>query len=367
MIFLRNLLRTKVRTALTLLGVTVGSGVFVCVASLTLDMQQQFAHSQAAYNTEVMISSADAGTPLRSRITSQEIEQLQAALQRPVSPMLTGQVSFDAAARRPLLGIDEQSLGMIPVVGGRPLQPGQPEVLIGVLLAESARVRVGATVRLGETEARVAGLFRSGSRYVDGGVIAGLPLAHRVLGRAGTPQDFNLALVQSGDETESARIVALVARQFPRLRAQPTVEFAGILQIMRTMEVSSWTVAFIALLGATIVVANTLVMVAAERTRELGVLMAIGWSPWLVLRMLLAEVAALCLAGTVLGNAAAQGLLSLLSQVHPAGQGWNLPTTIAPQAMLASAAAALLMAILVMAWPAHVVFRLQPAQAMRHD
>ena len=40
MIFLRNLMRSKLRSLLTLIGVTVGSAVFVAVATVTLDMQQ---------------------------------------------------------------------------------------------------------------------------------------------------------------------------------------------------------------------------------------------------------------------------------------------------------------------------------------
>jgi hypothetical protein len=52
----------------------------------------------------------------------------------------------------------------------------------------------------------------------------------------------------------------------------PTIEIAGTLQLLRTVELSSWVIAAIALIGAALVVANTLIMAVSERTRELGVL-----------------------------------------------------------------------------------------------
>ena len=366
MIFWRNLMRTKVRSLLTLFGVTVGTAVFVSIASLTLDMQTQFAYTTAAYNTEVMIGSGNALTPFRSRITPHQIEALKTTLQQTVLPMVIGITPLNARRKAPVLGISTTGLGMIPVVGGRALAQDKPEILIGVLCAELSQLKVGDSVMLGKVEYVAVGLFRSGSRYVDSGIIANLEQARQILGRGAHQDYFNMALVQTGNKIATARVIEQVKQHFPKLRAQPTMEFSGIVRIMRTMETTTWSIGVIALLGAAIVVANTLVMVVSERTRELGVLLAIGWSPWLVLRMLFAEIIALCLAGTLLGNIAAQGLVSLLVHVHPSGPGWNLPTEIAPLAAFASLGAAVLIALIAMLWPANIVYRLKPAQALRH-
>lgn len=365
MIFLRNLMRAPLRSVLTLLGMTVGSAVFVGVATLTLDMHRQFAYATAAYNTEVMVGSDGAASPMRSRITPDELVALRTLLQHEVSPMLMGTAAA-GGERLPVLGVAEASFAMIPVVGGRAPLADRAELMVGVLYAQTAQRKVGDRLHLGGADYTVVGLYRSGSRYVDGGIVAGLDQARRLLGRADRPDELNMALVHTGDPVASERVVALVQRHFPQLRAQPTAEFAGVLQIMRTMQVSSWTVAAIALFGAAIVVANTLVMVVAERTGELGVLMAIGWSPWRVLRLLFSESLVLCLAGVLLGNAAAQGLLAGLARVHPEGHGWSLPLQVAPAAVAASVVAALVIALLALAWPAHVVWRIPPAEALRH-
>ncbi len=367
MIFLRNLMRTKVRSLLTLLGVTVGIAVFVSVASLTIHIQEQFAYTTAAYNTEVMIGSRNALTPLSSKITAQQLVALESRLQRTASPIVIGLVPVSADQRVPILGIAEQSFSMFQVVGGMALRPDKPELLIGVLCAELTQLGVGDSLVLGDVEYAVVGLFRSGSRYYDRGIITGLNQARQILGRASAQDYYNMAIVQTGNNVVTNRVVELVRQHFPGLRAQPTVEFSGKIRTMRTMEISSWSIALIALLGAAIVVANTLVMVVSERTRELGVLLSIGWSPWLVVRMLFAEIMVLCLVGTLLGNVAAQALLTLIVYVNSPGAVWSLPKAIAPLAALASGGAALAIAILAMLWPANVVYRLKPAQALRHD
>ena len=108
MIFLRNLMRTKVRSLLTLLGVTVGTALFVSIASLTLDMHHQFTYMTAAYNTEVMIGSGNALTPFRSRISQQQVEALQATLGQTVSPMIIGNTATGGLNPLTLLGVSEQ-------------------------------------------------------------------------------------------------------------------------------------------------------------------------------------------------------------------------------------------------------------------
>lgn len=360
-------MRTKVRSLLTLLGITVGTALFVGVATLTLDMQQQFAYTTGAYNTEVMIGSGTVMTPFNSRISPQQIKVLESTLQQTVLPMVIGLVPVNSTLRVPILGITEQSFSMIPIVSGRAPQADKPELLMGVLSAEMLQKWVGNHLRLGNIEYTVVGLFRSGSMYVDGGMITGLKEVRQILGRGSSQDFYNMAMVQTGNKAATKRVIELVRQHFPKLRAQPTVEFSGIIGIMRTMEISSWSIALIALLGAAIVVANTLVMVVSERTRELGVLLSIGWTPWLVLRMLFAEIMVLCLVGTLMGNLVAQGLLSLLVHVHASGLGWNLPAQIAPLAALASLGASILIALIALLWPANVVYRLKPAHALRHD
>lgn len=367
MIFVRNLLRAKVRNALTMLGIAAGIAVFVSIASITLEMRRQIGYITSAYNTEVMIKNARARTPFRSRISPAQLEELRAALGPEVSPMIMGTVGRDRRGKIPVIGIPPKLAAMLPMVAGQAFRSGQGEIVAGVLGAELMGLETGRAASLGGHDYRVTGLYRSGSKFVDSGIMADLDDARRILGQPPGQDHYNIVMVQTGSKAGTERALALVRARFPHLRAEPTVEFSGTLHIFRTMETSAWVVAAIALLGAAIVVANTLVMTVAERTRELGVLVSIGWTPWLVLRMLFAESLVLCAAGTLAGNLLAYTVLAMIARILPQGAGWTMPAALAAPAMLASFAAAILIALVALLWPAAVVYRLQPAQALRHD
>jgi putative ABC transport system permease protein len=135
---------------------------------------------------------------------------------------------------------------------------------------------------------------------------------------------------------------------------------------MRVVYAFVTTISVIAFVGTCLVVSNTLLMAISERTREIGILMTVGWTPVLVLRMLLAESIVLCAAGAALGNVFALGLLRMLNGLESVGFGW-IPIRF-PMALAAtSLGMALIVAALALAWPAFVVFRMQPLAALRHD
>ena len=119
-------------------------------------------------------------------------------------------------------------------------------------------------------------------------------------------------------------------------------------------------------MGTVLVVTNTLLMAVAERTREIGILMAVGWTPWLVLRMLLAESVLLCLAGAALGNVAGLALLHTVNGMETVGFGW-IPVSLSPSLVATSFALTLVIALLALAWPAVVLWRMQPLAALRHE
>ena len=161
-------------------------------------------------------------------------------------------------------------------------------------------------------------------------------------------------------------MITEVQRRHPELRAIPATEFAGALRLFRVVDAFVGTIAVVALVGTVLVVTNTLLMAVAERTREIGILMAVGWTPWLVLRMLLAESVLLCLAGAALGNVAGLALLHTVNGMETVGFGW-IPVSLSPSLVATSFALTLVIALLALAWPAVVLWRMQPLAALRHE
>jgi ABC-type antimicrobial peptide transport system permease subunit len=94
--------------------------------------------------------------------------------------------------------------------------------------------------------------------------------------------------------------------------------------------------------------------------------MTVGWSPWLILRMLTAESLLLCLLGAALGNAMALALLHTVNSMESVGYGW-VPQTLSLDLVAGTFATTALIAIVALVWPAVVVWRMQPLSALRHE
>jgi putative ABC transport system permease protein len=127
---------------------------------------------------------------------------------------------------------------------------------------------------------------------------------------------------------------------------------------------SNATVLIAALVGA-LVVFNTMLMSVNERTREIGVLLAVGWQRRTLMKLILAESSLISLAGGLigillgLGIAAGLGHLDLLrGKIDP---------LFSPVFMVAALGLALVLGIAGALWPALKAARLRPAHALWHE
>jgi len=295
---------------------------------------------------------------------------------------------------------DERAATRLPglVVQGNFLpaeQPGPlPPAAVGVGLAASLGLRLGDRLALlaeghdGSLFAEacvVAGLFESGGQLLDGGIVyLRRADARRLFAVEGEATEIVLHLadalvapevaVRLGSSLSAAAgpgapapVVLSWHESAPELLA--AMEMLGVMERLRTL------VLFV-LVGLGIL--NAVVMSVFERRREFGVLLAIGLRPGAVLRLLLWEVALLACGGVLLGAGSAwlvtdvwlgrtgldvfalgarlPGALEGSSVIHPLVSASNL---------LAASAWVAALALLVLAWPARSLLRLDPAAVLR--
>lgn len=366
MIFWRNVLRARVRSLMTVLGIAAGVGLFAAATAITSDLRAQIASAIGTYHFDVVIHEKRAPSPFSSKITPAQMEALTQRYGPSLLPMVMGTLNERWSAYAMVLGVTPDFARRVPLTAGRHFTPGQPEVTLGEIAAQRLGLSVGQTVPIGGSEWRVAGIYRTGSRLFDGGMMGEIGPVQRLFAPEGAEGQYTMALVSTGDRDATQRVISEVAREFPSLRAIPGTEFAGAIRLFRVVEAFVGTIAVVVLLGTALVVTNMLMMAVAERTRDIGILMAVGWTPWLVLRMLAAETALLCGAGTVLGNLFGLGLLHGVNRLDSLGFGW-LPLRLSPSQVAESALLMSVVALISLIWPAVVLWRVQPLDALRHE
>ena len=233
----------------------------------------------------------------------------------------------------------------------------------------SKSVKLGQAITISEQKFTVVGIFESNQDLESNMVIMLLEDAQQVLGKKGsitgctvnvkdkTPE--GIAAVRAVIETTVAE------KNKSKLRAKPPGEFVQQSNQIRAATAMAWMTSMVALFIGGIGVLNTMFMSVFERTREIGILRAIGWCPSRVMKMILAESVLLSIGGGIIGTIGGLGLIKLLSRL-PVVNG-VVQAAITPDIIMKGFAIAIVVGLVGAAYPAYRGSQLLPTEALRHE
>jgi len=150
----------------------------------------------------------------------------------------------------------------------------------------------------------------------------------------------------------------------PRLRGRTVEQFLDTFKQVELIDRFALAISFLAALVSAIGVANTMLMSVFDRTREIGLLRAIGWSRGRIVALVEQEGLLLALFGGVAGLPLGLGLVQaskLLIQL-----GW-LDVRIDPLLYGQAVGFALLIGLFGSLYPAWRAANLQPTEALRYE
>jgi putative ABC transport system permease protein len=206
------------------------------------------------------------------------------------------------------------------------------------------------------------GTYESNVGWEQTGGVTTLRDAQNFVGR---PRQVSMIAVKIKDATQAQDMVALINNKFPGIYAAMSSEFAEEMPDMKSSNAMLRGISLMAVLVGGLGVLNTMLMAVFERTREIGVLRALGWRRRGVLGMILREAVLLGLLGGALGIAIAYGLIELMQMSATFGS-WVDPVwawAVFARAILLS----LLLGVIGGLYPAYRATRLQPVDALRYE
>ena len=406
----RNLWRNPRRTLITMTAIAVGYATLLVFACLLEGMRQQMVENgtssglshlqvhapgyypdRSIYATLGGREGVDVGR-LLATITSDP--RVRAAAPRVYGYGLISHADYSAGAE--ILGIvpaQEQLLTTLHtrLVEGSYLSEQMPKgIVVGDGLAKAIDAKVGTEIVLiaGATDGSmgndlytIVGIFRAGIETLDRGLVLMSLSSLQELLSLPSRRIHEVGVILF-DEDKSTAVAAAVEAQLGkilpvRVRAWPELA-PELAEYVRFNRGSSLLVFFIIFLLAVIGSMNTMLMAVFERTRELGMLMAVGVRPVQVVGLILAEAGGLVGTSLLLGGGIGAPLLWFLrvygldlrgfvGEVALAGSVVD-PFWYGQHDFLAYGQAALGLAITALVaalYPALRAARLQPMEAMR--
>jgi putative ABC transport system permease protein len=370
---LKNVIRRPVRSSLTVIGMAVAVGAVVALIGVSSGSERSFAQIYQRQNVAIVVQQRGA----KQRLTSVLDAKLGDEIQKipGVKEVNGGLVDFTSLEE---LGTDAvviqgwepgsplmKKLEILP--SGRLIEPGDSKcILLGEELARALEKKVGDKIPLFESgDFTVVGLFRSPITYETRSMVLSLSDLQKFMGRAGQVTGFAVIVDHPEDAAEVARIRDAITALAPRIDAKTADESVSTTTEIRFIRAMSWITSAIAIIIGGVGMLNTMIMSVSERTKEIGILRAIGWRQWRIIRMILTESVLLSLTGGVIGSFSAVGLTHLLGK-HPSVAGL-IDTHITMPVVGFGILSALAVGLLGAAYPAYRGAQLLPTEALRHE
>jgi putative ABC transport system permease protein len=398
---LRALLRNKMRSFLTMLGIIIGVSAVIAMVAIGEGAKAQVEKSFAAMGTSLLIVMPGSSTQGGSRggfgsqptLTWDDLKAIQTEVSsvKSAAPVLRSSaslVSEDQNWTTTVQGttpeyfeIRNWSIASGTGITQSDVEGGTKVIVLGQTVAKSLfgpGDPVGQAVRIKNTPFQVVGVLQAkgqsptGQDYDDGAFVPVTTFQSKIQGGlqkflSGT---IFVSAVSASDTARAQTAVTNLLRDRHRIPAgadndfsiRNLTEIAGAQQEgTKTMTTLLASIALVSLLVGGIGIMNIMLVSVTERTREIGVRMAVGAKPHHILAQFLVEALTLSVMGGLLGVAIGIAGGARLASTF----GW--PMLVRPDIVVIAVVFSALVGVGFGLYPARKASLLDPIEALRYE
>ena len=390
---LKSIFKNKMRTALTMLGIVIGVGAVIVMVAIGNGAQSQIKRQISGIVVtagSVQTGGASQGAQSFNRLTVDDVDAIkrEATLLGGVSPVIVTRTQIVGGSgnwRAEVNGVSTDFFGIRDwattsgdLFTEEDVRTKRTVVLLGATVAKNLFADadpVGTEIRLGKTPFTVVGVLASKGQTASGSdqddvVIVpytaaqtrlnGFSFVGQILASASSPA----TLVPAQEEIKT---IMRAAHGIPNggtddftVRDQTAIAKAATStsSIMTSLLAA---IASVSLIVGGIGIMNIMLVSVTERTREIGIRMAIGARGSDVMLQFLVESIVMCLLGGLLGLGVGVGGASLVGRLT----GWAIVTPVSAVFLAIGFSAAV--GIFFGFYPARKAASLDPIQALRFE
>ncbi|MEW5744651.1 MAG: ABC transporter permease [Nitrospirota bacterium] len=397
----RSLMVNKMRSSLTMLGIVIGVGAVIAMLAVGSGARQRIAEqiSSMGSNLIIILPGATtsggvrmgAGTQSTLSMADAEAIQRESPAVQYVAPVLNGVSQVIAGSQNWSTGVTGTTPDMLqvkdwPLAAGRAftgddVRSAAKVALLGQTVVDNLfgdADPVGQVVRIKNVPFTVVGMLdRKGQspngQDQDDVIYVPVTTAQKKLFGTAFPGMVRTIMVKakSADDLDDAEHqITELLRQRHRLGPRQDNDFTvrNLTQMMQTQEQSTrvmtillGAIASVSLLVGGIGIMNIMLVSVTERTREIGIRMAIGARTWDIRLQFLIEALTLSLIGGIFGIVIGISGSEILSALA----GW--PTTVSLLSVVLAFSFSGVVGMFFGFYPAYKASLLDPIEALRYE
>jgi putative ABC transport system permease protein len=360
---LENLKNRPLRSLLSILLIGVPVTLILTLVGLTQGMLTDSQNRQRGVGADVIIRGSTVTSVINFSGPSIPAGMVDLVQRQPHVKLAMGVINHPIDLPLFITGIDvpkfNQMTGGFTYDEGGPLQ-GPDDILVDRLYAEQHHVHAGQIINLMHHDWHVAGVIQPGK-------LARLVVEMRTLqdldGATGKVGQIYVKVDKPGNiDLVTEQLRGLLRGNYP---VNTMAEYTAMYNVSQIQAIKEFTVVVVAI-GVVIgiaVVWLSMYMVVLQRTREIGILKALGASKSFILSIILIEAALLGVGGTILGIVFSYGAQWLIRTLVPASFQMAIVYAWWPRVAAITLAAALLGAF----YPGLSAARQDPIEALAYE
>jgi putative ABC transport system permease protein len=358
----QNVLHRPLRTVITVLAVAIEVTLVIIVVGLTSGLLAESAKRIEGVGADIMVQPPSAsvfmafsGAPMPIAISG-KLEQLEYV--QAVAPVL---LQFNSTGLEIVYGIQQETFKA--VTGGFVFHEGHDladpnDIIVDDVYAKSKKVKMGQTIHVLEHDFHVVGI-------VEHGKGARLFVFLSTLqDMAGARDKASVFFIKCDRTDHTAAVIDEIRQLLPRYEIRPLKDF---ISLMTSSNLPGLGAFINVMIGIAVVIGFLVIFLSMyttiiERTREIGVLKALGASKPYIVQIILSETTLLCVAGVIGGIGLSFLMRSIFIKLFP-----TLTILISATWILRAGLIAVVGGLLGAAYPAWLASRKDPVEALAYE
>jgi putative ABC transport system permease protein len=358
----QNVLHRPLRTVITVLAVAIEVTLVIIVVGLTSGLLAESAKRIEGVGADIMVQPPSAsvfmafsGAPMPIAIGG-KLEQLEYV--QAVAPVL---LQFNSTGLEIVYGIQQETFKA--VTGGFVFHEGHDladpnDIIVDDVYAKSKKVKMGQTIHVLEHDFHVVGI-------VEHGKGARLFVFLSTLqDMAGARDKASVFFIKCDRTDHTAAVIDEIRQLLPRYEIRPLKDF---ISLMTSSNLPGLGAFINVMIGIAVVIGFLVIFLSMyttiiERTREIGVLKALGASKPYIVQIILSETTLLCVAGVIGGIGLSFLMRSIFIKLFP-----TLTILISATWILRAGLIAVVGGLLGAAYPAWLASRKDPVEALAYE